>query len=171
MWLHFPHLKYKILSNLIIYIYIVQVPSFFLGIHWSFHPCLLLLHLSSLVKWNCRCYNFQVQCRSKLQLVSFILWHGVFLLILLSYTTCRMLTDVDGLPNEVNGIQSGKSAYRNTFQNFDSVALFTKIKTYEFAQDFICPKDFVPWTRHTKDTKNIMWGTTAKWLLVFYLGL
>lgn len=128
MWLHFPHLKYKILSNLIIYIYIVQVPSFFLGIHWSFHPCLLLLHLSSLVKWNCRCYNFQVRCRSKLQLVSFILWHGVFLLILLSYTTCRMLTDVDGLPNEVNGIQSGKSAYRYTFQNFDSVALFTKKK-------------------------------------------
>lgn len=128
MWLHFPHLKFKILSNLIIYIYIVQVPSFFLGIHWSFHPCLLLLHLSSLVKWNCRCYNFQVRCRSKLQLVSFILWHGVFLLILLSYTTCRMLTDVDGLPNEVNGIQSGKSAYRNTFQNFDSVALFTKKK-------------------------------------------
>lgn len=128
MWLHFPHLKYKILSNLIIYIYIVQVPSFFLGIHWSFHPCLLLLHLSSLVKWNCRCYNFQVRCRSKLQLVFFILWHGVFLLILLSYTTCRMLTDVDGLPNEVNGIQSGKSAYRNTFQNFDSVALFTKKK-------------------------------------------
>lgn len=39
-----------------------------------------------------------------------------------------MLTDVDGLPNEVNGIQSGKSAYRYTFQNFDSVALFTKKK-------------------------------------------
>lgn len=39
-----------------------------------------------------------------------------------------MLTDVDGLPNEVNGIQSGKSAYRNTFQNFYSVALFTKKK-------------------------------------------
>lgn len=75
---------------------------------------------------------------------TFILWHGVFLLILLGYTTCRMLTYVDGLPNEVNGIQSGKSAHRNTFLNFDLVALFTKIKTYEFAQDFKCPKDFVP---------------------------
>lgn len=39
-----------------------------------------------------------------------------------------MIPDVDALPNEVNGIQSGKSAYRDIFQNSDSEALFTKKK-------------------------------------------